>query len=319
MKFKVLIVSLKLFHNSLISILLALLLGGGCVYYLLDESGIGTIQIDGEAEDWEGIPKTALQSGNIDNSNIDLETVAVNADNVYLSFLTETKEPLFQSDNGDLLRILIDSDNTTETGYFVPGMGADFMIEIFGQKSPVNDNKTIYSSVLYIFDSSRDPNDWNAFAFITHIEVASKGDVTECRVPLFDLGVGGGSPMKMVWQTSDTTGLTDLGEVIVGINTENVLIENVILSLQRPGENTGIDNLEIDGYFDDWRNIEKYQDSDWNEYQEGPEPVDNPSVDLHEYASVNDGFDFFFYLSVYGEVLSGTAIPVDEAKQQPSS
>ena len=51
----------------------------------------------------------------------------------------------------------------------------------------------------------------------------------------------------------------------------------------------------IDGYFDDWRNIEKYQDSDWNEYQEGPEPVDNPSVDLHEYVSINDGFDFFFY------------------------
>ena len=46
---------------------------------------------------------------------------------------------------------------------------------------------------------------------------------------------------------------------------------------------------------------------------------DNPSVDLHEYVSINDGFDFFFYLSVHGEVLSGTAIPVDEAKQQPSS
>ena len=124
--------------------------------------------------------------------------------------------------------------------------------------------------------------------------------------------------MKIVWQTSDTTGLTDLGEVIVGINTENVLIDDVILSLQRPEENTP-DKLKIDGYFDDWKTIEKYQDTDQNEYQDEPESVDNPSVDLQQYASVNVGFDFFFYLSVSGDVLSGAAIPVDEAKQKPSS
>ena len=72
---------------------------------------------------------------------------------------------------------------------------------------------------------------------------ASIGDITECRVPLFDLGVESNNPMKIIWQTSDTSGLTDLGEVIVGINTEDILIEDVTLSLQRDGPNAGADNL----------------------------------------------------------------------------
>ena len=163
-------------------------------------------------------------------------------------------------------------------------MGANYMIEIYGQKSPANDNKTIYSSSLHMFDSSRDQNDWNAFVFLAHIDVASSGDITECRVPLFDLGVERNNPMKIIWQTSDTSGLTDLGEVIVGINTEDVLIEDVTLSLQSYGPNAGADNLKIDGYFDDWRNIEKYQDTDQNEYQDEPESVDNPSVDIQHCA-----------------------------------
>ena len=147
------------------------------------------IEIDGKIGDWNGFPKKELEVGNVDNSNIDLETIAAHTDSVYLSLLTVTKEPLFFSETGDLLRIFIDSDNTTETGYFVPGMGADYMIEIYGEKSPANDNKTVYSSVLYLFDEDRDNNDWNAFVPLVNIDVASKNDITECRVPLFDLGV----------------------------------------------------------------------------------------------------------------------------------
>ena len=39
--------------------------------------------------------------------------------------------------------------------------------------------------------------------------------------------------MKIIWQTTDDSGLSDLGEVIVGVNTEDILFENVLLSLQR--------------------------------------------------------------------------------------
>ena len=78
------------------------------------------------------------------------------------------------------------------------------------------------------------------------------------------------------------------------------------------------DQLQIDGYFEDWLQIQKYQDSDWNEYQEGPEEVVNQNVDLSEYASVMQGSETFFYMSVNGEILSGITIPYDEPKQKNS-
>ena len=127
------------------------------------------------------------------------------------------------------MRILIDSDNVTETGYFVPGMGADYMIEIYGEKSVFNNNKTIYRSTLYLFESSRYSHDWNGFIPLTHVELASNGDTTECRVPLFDLGVAPDQPMKLVWQTSDHLGLTDLSEIIFGVNTDDIVIEDILV------------------------------------------------------------------------------------------
>ena len=296
---------------------MALLLGGGVIYFLIDEIPNGTI-LDGNIEDWEGIPRIELETGNISNSNIALEFIAAQTDSVYLSLLTMTSEPLFYSDNGDLLRIFIDTDNTTETGYFVPGMGADYMIEIYGKKSLDNNNKTFQSSLLYRFDESRDRNDWNAFVPLTNIDIASVEDITECRVPLFDLGIQSTDPIKLGWQTSDGSGLTDLAEIIVGVNTENVFISDVILSFQRDNIMPSSNELMIDGYFEDWSQIQKYQDNDWNEYQEGPETVSNQNVDLSEYASVRRGPETFFYMSVNADILSGITIPHDEPKQKNS-
>ncbi|MDC0243433.1 VCBS repeat-containing protein, partial [Marine Group III euryarchaeote] len=74
----------------------------------------------------------------------------------------------------------------------------------------------------------------------------------------------------------------------------------------------------VDGYFEDWSQIQKYQDSDWNEYQEGPEEVLNQNVDLSEYASVRRGPETFFYMSVNADILSGITIPHDEPKHKNS-
>ena len=78
-----------------------------------------------------------------------------------MSFLTTTAEPIFTTQSGHTLRILIDSDNDATTGYALPGMGADHVIEIYGQA------QTIWSSVLYTFDDSRDSHDWNGFSALT--------------------------------------------------------------------------------------------------------------------------------------------------------
>ena len=65
----------------------------------------------------------------------------------------------------------------------------------------------------------------------------------------------------------------------------------------------------IDGYFEDWQNIEKYADADI---------VNNPNADIDEYAGITQGDESFFYLSVKGNMLSGVMIPSPEARVIPN-
>ena len=100
----------------------------------------------------------------------------------FLSLLTTTSEPIFASSEGKTIRILIDSDNSADTGYSMPGVGADQMIEIYGK------GQTVLSSVLYSFNDNRESNDWNGFFALSSTNSRTKGVNTETQVPLFDLG-----------------------------------------------------------------------------------------------------------------------------------
>ena len=99
---------------SAIAILSALLLGGGCVYYLWDTGQEReTVAIDGNFDDWSGKETTNDTIGDTPNENIDIASSAVTTDKVYMSFLLETKEPMFYTET--TVRILIDSDNNPNT------------------------------------------------------------------------------------------------------------------------------------------------------------------------------------------------------------
>ena len=136
-------------------------------------------------------------------------------------------------------------------------------------------------------------------------------------VSLFDISSTQSSPKKIAWQTSDGQESTDISEIILGVNTESVVLEEAKSSLQRNPEVPSSSNLVIDGHFDDWKFIEKYQDSDWNEYQKSPSVTENPNVDIERYKGVSDDLNSFFYLKVYGEMLGGSIVPMASAKQIP--
>jgi hypothetical protein len=139
-----------------------LLLFAGVSFLLLWEiTETSQITVDGNSSDWNGIGKTEQQAGNVDNANVDVILTAALTDSVYLSILTVTEDPMFSSSKGYTLRILIDSDDDSETGYSLPSVGADQMVEIYGK------NNAIMSSVLYTFDNSRENNDWNGFSVLT--------------------------------------------------------------------------------------------------------------------------------------------------------
>ena len=89
-----------------------------------------TITVDGEIDDWNGMSQTGQEVNNVPSANIDIISTGAFIDSTYLSLLTSTKEPTFSSSEGNTIRILIDSDNSAKTGYSLPGMGADYTLEI---------------------------------------------------------------------------------------------------------------------------------------------------------------------------------------------
>ena len=299
-------------RNAIISVLIAFAIVASTGYLLiLSQNQESLISIDGEMDDWDGIEKVLQESGTTENANIDLVMTAAFTDAVYLSILTVTEEPLFFSPQGHTLRILIDSDNNTETGYFLPEIGADYLVEISGQKDSFSSNVTIISSYLYAFDNNREQNDWNGFVLLSPVETFSSGYITETRIPLFDISAKNGNEMKIIWQTADGAGNTDMSDIIVSLTGDHPVILDLIDSLQRVGSVPSEDWLIIDGYFDDWKNIERYKDIE--------EAAANPNVDIDEYAGVSQGTDSFFYLSVEGNILAGITIPSSTAKAKPSA
>ncbi|SVE28485.1 uncharacterized protein METZ01_LOCUS481339, partial [marine metagenome] len=225
-------------------------------------------------------------------------------DSVYLSILTVTEEPMFSSSEGYTLRILIDSDDISETGYWLPSIGADQMVEIYGK------NNAILSSVLYTFNDNRDNSDWNGFSALSTINARALGDTVEMQVPLFDLGASNQDEMKIVWQSSDGNGNTDLADNIVSLSGEKSTISGAISSLINDSNtlNEG-QGVVIDGYFGDWNDIEKQFDIISN--------TESEHVDLEEYAAVTQDESTFMYMNVDGNILNGIAIPTYEAKSMP--
>jgi hypothetical protein len=109
-----------------------------------------------------------------------------------------------------------------------------------------------------------------------------------------------------------------VSDIIFSLSGDNLVIIDVLASLQKIGPEPSEEWLIIDGYFDDWHDIQKYPDTDWNEYQESPEFVDNPNVDIDKYAGITQGAESFFYLSVKGNMLAGVMIPSQNARAIPS-
>ena len=281
-----------------------LLFAGVSLLLLWDSNETSQITIDGKTNDWEGIQSNEQKQGNVNNANIDVVSTSILTDSVYLSILTVTDEPMFYSSESYTLRILIDSDDNSETGYTLPGFGADQMVEIYGK------NQAILSSILYTFNDNRDSSDWNGFNPLSTVNTRTLGNNIETQVPLFDLGTLATNEMKVIWQTSDNKQTTDLTDNVVSVNGNNFAMSEIINDLvsESNSANEG-EGIVIDGYFGDWNEIEKQ----FNIISS----AESEHVDLQNYAAIEQNDESFMYMSVNGNILNGISVPSYSAKSMP--
>ena len=61
----------------------------------------------------------------------------------------------------NLVRILIDTDQDISTGFYGPGIGADYYIEISGKA------QSVITSNLFVFNDKSDSTNWNGFTALS--------------------------------------------------------------------------------------------------------------------------------------------------------
>src|SRR5213594_1654195 len=138
------------------------------------------IRIDGQFGDWASQPKEAMGPGATLNPNIDVVRFGmVNNLGPYAFYVQVAGSALAGGGPSpgtmDTVRIFVDIDASSATGYRIDGLGADRLIEISGHGG------TVLSSTLWEFDSNRDQRDWNGWIKGTATQAAASGSQIEAE------------------------------------------------------------------------------------------------------------------------------------------
>ena len=221
-----------------------------------------------------------------------------------------TKLSPFPKYSNNVLYVFIDVDGDNDTGYWIPGLGAEFRLEITATSwilnNQTNSFEPVLSGILQVHDASRSRYDLNSFLPLTSFKVVTK-DVIEFQLPLFDISSNSNSNIKLFFYMIDDQSNFDTSDWIYGINTPSINFDSS-KDIERANHNSYYDSdgeIDIDGSFQDWyspfSSVERYDD--------GIDSALNPDIDLRDYATSAYEKESFFYLKVEGEILSGTLVP----------
>jgi len=179
------------------------------------------IQIDGAFADWTPSNIVDVSPNAQMNPNIDIVRFGI-ADNLdYLAFYVEVAGTVLQGGGPspgtmDAVRIFVDTDNSSGTGYRIDGIGADRMIEISGYGGVLG------ASELWEFDANRNPNDWSGWIKGTGTPAAVSGSRIETEAEWILLQQGS-MPVTAIARTQSWDGQTDVADVPISLTLGTLL------------------------------------------------------------------------------------------------
>src|SRR2546426_2276175 len=168
------------------------------------------IQIDGQFNDWASVATEAMAGGGVLNPNVDVVRFGVTPNLGPFAFYVEVAGSALAGGGPppgtmDTVRIFVDIDGSSATGYRIDGLGADRMLEVSGH------NRTVLSSTLWEFDSNRNRQDWNGWIKGTATPAASSGSRIETEAQWL-AGVSPSIPIIATVHTVSWDEQTDAGD-----------------------------------------------------------------------------------------------------------
>src|SRR2546422_4974818 len=168
------------------------------------------IHIDGQFNDWASVATEAMAGGGVLNPNVDVVRFGVTPNLGPFAFYVEVAGSALAGGGPppgtmDTVRIFVDIDGSSATGYRIDGLGADRMLEVSGH------NRTVLSSTLWEFDSNRNRQDWNGWIKGTATPAASSGSRIETEAQWL-AGVSPSIPIIATVHTVSWDEQTDAGD-----------------------------------------------------------------------------------------------------------
>ncbi len=181
---------------------------------------MGSIRIDGQFGDWTDASRMQSSGDFMINPNIDIIETAVENNVEYVSFYMSVEGSVLQGEpttrRADTVHIFIDVDRSYGTGYQIRGIGADFIIEVYGT------NGEVATSRLMRFDTNRGQDDWNSWLseVSVHTEIGGQNLETQVYWPTISTEP---KTIDVLFHTKSWNGHEDFADYIAS-NSEGLLL-----------------------------------------------------------------------------------------------
>jgi uncharacterized protein YuzB (UPF0349 family) len=178
------------------------------------------IDIDGDFRDWQDIsPISDNKEVIMFNPNVDIIEYRIDGRSKELSFYMEVSgEMLGGEPDGkrlvDTVYYFIDTDLSPSTGFFIHGIGADYMIEVYGW-----DSKVLESG---LFSYSSNKHDWDLWEYEGSVDAKVSGSKMETQVIYKELGLVDQDTVDALFYTRSWDGFEDKANLVVS-NEQGIL------------------------------------------------------------------------------------------------
>ncbi len=142
-----------------LAVLVAILIIVPTFMYLSHLRSQSPYSVDGDFGDWDDSTIFTVMSESPSPSTNVVEW-SVGSHNTELYLYARTEQNLMASDRAERVALFVDVDGSTDSGYLVANIGADYMFDILGW------NGSVMSAAVSEFHSNQDQLDWNSWRIV---------------------------------------------------------------------------------------------------------------------------------------------------------
>jgi hypothetical protein len=180
-----------------------------------------SMEADGDFSDWQDVTGYEDDIWDVPLQDIDIIEYRVNEEIDQLFFYLKVNGRMLEGDEQghvETVCIFIDLDIDSETGYLTKGIGADYMIKIYGREGKV------ISSHLFEFNS-QNQHSWNRFMGRSFVKTAVFESELEAAVSRSVIGLKNSQRIEVLFYIQDYQGNEDFSDN-VATNIGGVLSVN---------------------------------------------------------------------------------------------